>query len=216
MAQPMPEGYQPPQFPYALGPGGAALRIVPDDGIPEATMQQVQGVTEGVVDYDDSNSIEFLDRRFGLADSIGLMPLLKFAHAAKSGLTSDDMEGLDAMYLLIRSCLDRSKVQAIDPATNEPQVDDAGDPVWAGPSQWELFEQYAIETNADGEDLSMMINQAVQVVAARPSKRRGGSSPSSPQTSPSSKGSSSSPVTRQPPPGFEQMTSVAELGQQGR
>lgn len=176
------------------------------------TTQEVQAASEGVVVLDDTNSIEFLGRRFRLAESIGLMPLLKFAHSAKSGVTSDDMEGLSAMYLLIRSCLDRSKVQEVDPATGAPVFDEAGEPVWAGPSEWELFEQHAIDQDADGEDLSEMITQAVQVVSARPRKRRGGSSASSPQTSPSSKGSSSSPGTPQPPPGFEGLTPVSELG----
>lgn len=176
----------------------------------------IQLAAEGVVQFDDTNSIEFLGKRFGLADSIGLMPLLKFAHAAKSGLTSDDMEGLNAMYLLIRSCLDQSRVQAFNPATNEPMIDDAGAPVFEGPSQWDLFEQHAIDMNADGEDLSEFINQAVQVVAARPSKPRGDSSPSSRPTSQSSKASSSSRATRPVPPGFETLTQVGSLGQVDR
>lgn len=179
----------------------------------EPVTQDVQAVSEGaVVALDDTNSIEFLGRRFRLAESIGLMPLLKFAHAAKTGLTSDDMEGLSAMYLLIRSCLDRSKVQERDPKTGEPMFDDAGEPVWAGPSEWELFEQYAIDEDADGDDLSAMINQAVQVVSARPRKRRGDSSSSSPQTSPNSRVSSSSPDTPRSRPEFEGLTNVGDLG----
>jgi hypothetical protein len=183
---------------------------VPDDDTP--TMQEVQAVTEGaVVAYDDGNSILFEGKRFGLADSIGLMPLLKFAHAAKSGLNSDDMEGLDAMYLMIRSCIDRSQTQAVD-GDGKPLFDEQGQPVWSAPSQWDLFEAHAIETNADGESLSAVINQAVQVISARPTGRRGDSSPSSPPTSPSSKASSSSPGTPRVPAGFEDMTPVGSLG----
>lgn len=187
------------------------LRAVPDDGITEPTTHEVQALSEGVVELDDTNSIEFLGKRFGLADNIGLMPLLKFAHAAKAGLTSDDMEGLTAMYLLIRSCLDRSQAQAVD-GDGKPVFDDTGAPVWAGPSQWDLFEAHAIETNADGEDLSAFINQAVTVVSARPRKRRGDSSASSPRTSPNSKESSSSPATRPVPEGFQDMIPVGALG----
>jgi hypothetical protein len=188
-----------------------ALRAVPppdDDPVP--TTGEVQSLTEGAV-VDDPDFIEFLGERFRLADSIGLMPLLKFAHAAKTGLTSDDMEGLSAMYLLIRSCLDRSQVQATNP-DGTLIFDDAEKPVWAGPSQWDLFEAHAIDVNADGEDLSGLINRAVQVVSARPRKRRGGSSASSPQTLPSSRESSSSPDTRRVPSGFEDMTRVSDLG----
>lgn len=168
-----------------------AAEPVPDD-LP-VTTAEVQADVEGVP-LDDSNSLEFKGRRFRLAESIGLMPLLKFAHAAKSGLTSDDMEGLSAMYLLIRSCIDR-----------RPDGDD-------GPSEWDRFEQYAIDTDADGEELSGMINRAVQVISARPSKRPGDSSPSSTPKSESGKASSSSPVTPRVPPGFEDLTPVANLG----
>jgi hypothetical protein len=191
------------------------LRVVPspEDAV---TTQDIQAISEGAVVFDDSNSIEFKGKRFGLAESIGLMPLLKFAFAAKQGLTSDDMEGLAAMYLLIRGCVDQRRPQEVDPETGEPVADEAGAPVYSGPSQWDLFEQHAIDTNADGDDLSVMINQAVQVVSARPTRRPGGSSPSSPQTSPSSKGSSSSPGTRPAPRGFEAMTPVGELGRQDR
>lgn len=208
-------------YPFRLGPGGttsaAPLRVVPPDDDPPVTTQEIQAIAEGAVVFDDSNSIEFMGKRFGLAESIGLMPLLKFAHAAKTGLTSDDMEGLSAMYLLIRSCLDRTKARAIDPETYEPMVDpESGEPVYDGQSQWELFEQHAIDTDADGEDLSLMINQAVQVVSARPRKRRGDSSASSQPTSPSSRASSSSPGTPRVPQGFEGLTNVADLGQQGR
>jgi hypothetical protein len=200
MTQPIDAGVAPVQAWPSAEPSGADV----------LTTQDVQATAEGV-DLDDTNSIEFLGERFRLAESIGLMPLLKFAHTAKGGATSDDMEGLDAMYVLIRSCIDRSQTQQVDD-DGKPVFDPAGAPVWAGPSQWELFEQHAIATNADGEDLSAVINQAVQVISARPTRRRGDSSPSSPPTSPSSKGSSSSPGTRPVPPGFEDLVPVAELG----
>lgn len=187
------------EFEASLPP---AYRQVQDDmaARPEVTTQEVQAAVEGVGQelLDETNSLEFMGRRFRLAESIGLMPLLKFAHAAKQGLSSDDMEGLSAMYLLIRSCVDRTK-----PDENTP-------------SQWDLFEQYAIDVNADGDDLSGMINKAVQVISARPPKRRGDSSPSSTPTSENGKASSSSPGTRRVPPGFEDMTPVADLGRSTR
>lgn len=222
----MTHSFQPAPYPHVTtttGAGGVTngvtvqqLRAVPPPDDPSPTMQEVQTVTEGDLVWDDSNSIEFMGKRFGLAETIGLMPLLKFAHCAKTGLDSDDMEGLSAMYLLIRSCLDRSQAQAVDPTTGKPQFDESGSPVWAAPSQWNLFEQHAIDMDADGDDLSTMINQAVQVVSARPRKRRGGSSASSPQTSPSSRESSSSPGTRPAPAGFQDMVAVGDLGRQDR
>lgn len=175
------------------------------------TTGDVQLAAEGVVDMDNTNSIEFLGKRFRLAESIGLMPLLKFAHTAKAGVSSDDMEGLNAMYLLIRSCIDQSQVQARND-DGTPRYADDGTPQWEGPSQWHLFEEHAIDTNADGEDLSELIGKAITVISARPRKRRGASSASSPQTSESSRASSSSPGTRPVPPGFEGMVPVGSLG----
>lgn len=191
------------------------LRVVPADAFDNMTTSDVQAVSEGVA-LDDSNSVELKGRRFLLAESIGLMPLMKFAMVAKSGAQSDDMEGLAAMYTLLRCCIDRSRVQAVDPETGDPQFDGDGDPVWEGPSQWELFEDHATETAADGEDLTKVINQAVQVISARPTVRPGDSSESSPPTSPSSKESSSSPVTPRVPPGFEDLTPVSALGREAR
>lgn len=176
----------------------------------QETVGDVQAATEGV-QLDDSNSVELNGRRFKLAQSIGLMPLLKFAHAAKSGLTSDDMEGMSAMYTLLRCCIDRSQVQAVD-GEGKPVFDDDGNPVWAGPSQWMLFEEHTIDTAADGEALSKVINQAIEAISSRPTSRPGGSSPSSGATSASSKGSSSSQGTPRVPPGFEGLTVVADLG----
>jgi len=182
------------------------------DADPVATTGDVQALAEGVPVLDDSNSLEFLGKRFGLAESIGLMALLKFAHSAKAGVSSDDMEGLNAMYLLIRSCLDRSQVQTLDPETGEPMFDGTGAPVWDAPSQWDLFEQHAIDMNADGDDLSDLINRAIQVISSRPTRPRGGSSASSSRTSGNGKAGSSSPGTRPMPPGFENMTPVGDLG----
>lgn len=190
----------------------AVLRSVPPPD--NMTTADVQADSEAVT-LDDTNSVELNGKRFGLAESIGLMPLLKFAHAAKSGLTSDDMEGLSAMYTLLRSCIDRSQMQRVGD-DGKPMFDGAGDPVWSAPSQWELFEQHATDTAADGEALSKVINQAVQVISSRPTSPPGDSSGSSPGTSESSKGSSSSPGIRPVPPGFESLTPVGEIGQAAR
>lgn len=195
-------------------PQHADTPLYPGQTDPGATTQYVQAATEGVdkqVEVVDDNTIDFMGKRFRLAESIALMPLLKFAHSAKQGLNSDDMEGLSAMYLLIRSCLDQTKQQQIGP-DGTPLTDEAGQPVWVGASAWELFEQHAIDTLADGEDLSEFIGRAISVVSARPRKRRGGSSPSSSPTSANSRGTSSSPATRPVPAGFEGMAEVSALG----
>lgn len=205
------QGYAPdwPPVQQEVGLPVAGYRPPESDTV---TTGDMQAVVEGVAQLDDTNSLEFMGKRFRLAESIGLMALLKFAHSAKAGLSSDDMEGLSAMYLLIRSCLDRSQTQARNPQNGEPMFDPSGAPIWDGPSQWDLFEQHAIDVNADGDDLSDLINRAIQVISARPPKPRGDSSASSARTSANGKAVSSSQATRPMPPGFEEMTPVGDLG----
>jgi hypothetical protein len=181
--------------PYLVAPGGST--------------QAVQAAAEGVVLHEDPNLVEFMGQRFRLAERIGLMPMLAFANASKQGLDSDDMDGLAAMYALIRDVVDQTRVQKTDPGTGEPLADEAGEPEWEGPSQWQLFEKHAIDTQADGDDLMEFVSAAMAVVASRPRKRREPSSGSSPRTSEKSKDVSSSPGM---PAGVEGLVPVATLG----
>lgn len=180
------------------------LRVVQVD-----TTQDVQAASEGVVE-DDPNLVEFMGKRFRLAETIGLMPLLRFANASKKGMDSDDMEGMVALYTVIRDTIDQRRPPKIDPETNQQSIDPmTGEPEWDGPSEWMLFEEHAIETKAEGEDLMDFVNRAMAVIAARPRRRREISSGGSPQTSEKSRGGWSSPVV---PPQADGLVRVAELG----
>jgi hypothetical protein len=185
------------------------MRLV-DPGEPPAdvTSHDVQAIAEGAPVADDANTIEFMGRRFRLAESIGLMPLMAFAIAQKNGLDSDDLDGLAAMYALIRDTVDQTRVQSLD-ADGQPAFDSVGEPIWDGPSDWQRFERHAVETKADGEDLMDFIGRAMGVISARPRKPRGGSSTSRPNTSPTSKASSSSPAI---PAQALGLTAVADIG----
>lgn len=176
---------------------------------PEHTTGTVQAAVEGAPQTDDDGRLEFLGTRFRLAERVGMMPLLAFANASKNGLDSDDMEGMAAMYALIRDVIDQTRVQKVDPETGEPQFDGAGEPVWEGPSEWQRFERFCMEQQAEGEELMEFIGRAMGVIAARPRKRREISSGSSPRTSPSSKAGSSSPVRNRPD--LDGLTAVADL-----
>lgn len=175
---------------------------------PVKTTGDVQASVEGAIELDESNSVEFLGRRFRLAERIGLMPMLAFAAASKKGLDSDTMEGLAAMYALIRDCLDQ--VRPIETDTDGKEVFESdGSPRYAGASEFMRFEAYCYETQADGEELMKFISDAMAVVSARPQKRRETSSGGSPRTSPKSKVASSSRATW---PGAEDLTDVRALG----
>lgn len=83
-------------------------------------------------------------KSYEVADKIAAMPLLKFAHLSKKGVDSADMEGLAAIYDLLRAVF----------------TDDA----------WERFEIDSTEERANDEDLMQIITKAIEVIAARPTK----------------------------------------------
>lgn len=195
------------------GMGAAPEENAPYAGRPYLVdgTQSVQAAAEGVVlDEDDPSMVEFMGKKFRLAETVGLMPLMRFANASKKGLDSDDMEGLAALYAVIRDTVDQTRPPKMDPATGRQSIDPiSGEGEWAGPSQWMLFEEHAMETKAEGEDLMDFVNRAMAVIAARPRKRREISSGGSPRTSEKSKAASSSPGM---PPGAEELVPVASLG----
>lgn len=173
---------------------------------PQHTTQSVQSVAEGVVQGgEEFDTIEFYGEKFRLAERVGLMPMLAFANAGKKGIDSDDMEGLAAMYALVRSVIHRP---VLHDEHGQRQVDENGRAL-RDESEWNRFESLAIDENAEGDDIMAAVNQAMEIMAARPRKPREISSGSSRPTSERSKDSSSSPVTR---PDLAGLTPVAELG----
>lgn len=112
-------------------------------------------------------------RTFRIAPSIGLMPLLRFAHAAKAGLDTDDLEGMAALYDMISDCVH--------------------------PDDWPAFMSYATVAKSEDEELMEFVSAAMEVITARPRKPRGSSSATSRRTSLRSKGSSSKQATVIPP-----------------
>lgn len=112
-------------------------------------------------------------RTFRIAPSIGLMPLLRFAHAAKAGMDTDDLEGMAALYDMIQDCVH--------------------------PDDWDAFQSYSIMTKAEDEDLMEFVSAAMEIISARPRKPRGSSSATSRKTLPKSRANSSGPATVIPP-----------------
>ena len=151
----------------------------------------VEGIT-----VDDEQKVEMLGATFRIAESIGLMPLLRFAHASSKGLDSTDMEGMAALYEMIRDCIDQTRPQHKGPD---------GKMVDAGPSEWERFQTHAVDTKAEADDLLAVVQKVIEVLGARPTRPRPGSSAGQRPISGNSKGSLSSPV-------IEGMSAVDDLG----
>lgn len=182
-------------------PGHPGIRLVREDDI---TTHDIQAATEGIV-LEDGDSVMFLGQKFRLAERVGIMPMLNYANASKKGMDSDDMDGLAAMYALIRSVIHRP---ALFDENGKRQVDENGKPL-RDESEWERFSTLADDESADGEQIMEFVGRAMEIMAARPTARREVSSASSPQTSPTSKPASSWPATI---PQTEGLIPVADLG----
>jgi hypothetical protein len=195
------------------------------------TAHVVQATTEAVTK--DTEHITFYGQRYRLAPKIGYMPMLDFAHAAASGAASDDRAGMDAMWqVLYRSFVLKPPCRRCDVCRGLPpdpkgcrnRVDgDDGPCGFCGPcsgteadpdsceqydpGDWNDFHLACLDNAADEVDLWEVVQQVLEAVAARPTRRRSGSSPSGPTVSPSLKAPSSS----REPPGVEGLVSVEEL-----
>jgi len=178
----------------------AGLRAVPDV---EPTSHDVQAAAEGVV-LDEGFRVEFFGEHFRLSDRVGLMPMMEFALAGQKGLDSEDMAGLAAMYKLIRSVIHRPPL--LD--ENGEKVRDENGRALRDETEWTRFSELAEDESADGEEIMAFVNRAMEVLSARPPKRREVSSASSPQTSATSRPASSSRATH---PEVDGLVSIADL-----
>jgi len=118
---------------------------------------------------DERPTVDLCGRPFPVAEhGVDLLALMEFAAAAKAGLRTEDMDGLLALYDLLRSVI----------------ADDA----------WPEFRAHARTSHATGEELIGVVRSAVQVMAARPTRPPSGSPGGRSTTGTNSAAGSSSPV----------------------
>ncbi|MFC9973540.1 hypothetical protein ACFVH6_21865 [Spirillospora sp. NPDC127200] len=145
----------------------------------ERDAARMQGLSEGI---DVDESVEVLGDHYRVGEKVGLMPMMRFAHVAKQGTDSADMEGMDAMYQMLRDCIH--------------------------PSDWDRFERDMTAKKADDHDLMTCVQQAMTIISARPTRQRSASSSGRSTTTPTSTDSSSEAAAD---PRAEGMVSVADL-----
>lgn len=168
---------------------GVPVNIVPDSHAvdqAEADALEVQGMSEGIVVTGET--VECMGERYLIGDKVGLMPLMRFASASKAGIDSNEMEGLVAMYDMLRDCI---------------HADD-----------WDRFERDMTAKRAEGDDLMPVVGRVIEMLTARPTKRASDSSPGPSSTpGPSTAGSSPQvPPVRRIPVGADDLIPVSDLG----
>jgi hypothetical protein len=99
---------------------------------------ELQTPVEGVV---LSEKVTFLGEVYRIADKVGLMPMMKFAHASSTQLDTGDMEGLAAIYAMLQDCIH--------------------------PDDWARFERDAITKKAEADDLLPVVQQTVETLTSR-------------------------------------------------
>lgn len=147
-----------------------------------------------------SRTIELKGRRFRVADSVGLMPLLKFS--AYADMDVQDPRALGAMYAMLRDCIhpgtpacgecevcapDRcgecrncQMVADGEPDDGLPCTTYRPDPAKCkafDPGDWRAFEDWAMASKAEADDLMNVISKAIELVSARPTPQPEPSSP---------------------------------------
>ena len=128
---------------------------------------------------DPARAVTLAGKEFRVAEAVGLMPLLKFSHAAN--LRTDDDRAYAAMYEILRDVI----LEAEDPCGSCPGCKQAGlgatarDCRMADEGDWDRFQDWAVECKADADELLEVVAQAIKIISARPTAPRPGSSPGS-------------------------------------
>lgn len=156
----------------------------------EETARQVQGETTGVIQGapDRSRQIEFMGEWFRIAPKVGVMPLMRFAHAAADELDTGSLESLAAMYDMLRDCIHPGAdctcgegwIQKY-PDPDNPGKMAGGKPDWHvssgaqhdegcpwDPGDWRRFERHATVTKAEADDLLPITRKVMEILSVRP------------------------------------------------
>jgi hypothetical protein len=129
-------------------------------------------IAEGTV-VTSARTVEFMGARFRVADKIGLMPLLKFS--AHADMSTNDPGALAAMYSMLKDCIHEG-----NPGCGKCPACKAGDErdcAEFDPGDWRRFEQHAIDTKADADELLDVITKVIELIAGRPTGQPSTSSP---------------------------------------
>jgi len=149
------------------------------------------GEVQGTVATGDT--VELLGKSFRIADRIGLMPMLKYS-AALDGARELDQRALAAIYAMLRDCIHPGTPACGSCA--HCKKGNEGQCAFYDPGDWGAFEDWAMESRAEADDLIEFIQKTTEIIAGRPTAPRDGSSAGQRATPGGSTGNSSAKRTR--------------------
>lgn len=164
----------------------AAVQLAGAKAANRAAGVKEEAPKEGTV-TEAGNRITFLGKDFRIAERVGLMPLLKFASSAD--VDTSDPRALSAMYALLRDCIYEGTPACGECA--ECEADNDGACKFYDRGDWGAFEEHAMITKADADDLLDVVTKVLELVAGRPQQPRSGSSAGPRRTQRASTGRSS-------------------------
>jgi len=117
----------------------AAVQLSKTD--PEALhVETVKAVEGNVVGKKEYDYVELKDRKFRVREKVGAIAMFKWSAAAD--LNSDDPRALGAIYAMLKSVIVKE--------------------------DWTSFEDYALDEDADAEELLDVVTKALEIVSGRP------------------------------------------------
>lgn len=102
-------------------------------------------VKDGKVVEEDGKAydrVEFKDEKFRIREKVGTLAMLKWASASELG--TDDPRALGAIYAMLKAVILKE--------------------------DWVAFEDHAMDTDADVEELFEVITSALEIVSGRPTQ----------------------------------------------
>lgn len=135
----------------------------------EIAVRELQAAAEGLTPV---NSVELKGERFKVAAEVGGMAVMKFAAVADAGISTLDFRALAAMYAMLRDCIDQGTPPCgeCEECLTQPGVPDPACPDYDG-GEWGRFEAHALVTKATADELFAVVQEAMQVITARPTRQ---------------------------------------------
>jgi hypothetical protein len=114
-----------------------------------------------------SRTVELHGQKFRIAETVGLMPLLKFSAFAEVEVS--DTRALGALYAMLKDCIHPGQPGCGECAACK-RDDERACKVY-DPGDWHAFEDWAIECKADAEDLMEVVSRTIELISGRPTQQ---------------------------------------------